>query len=338
MCRVQTVLVLGCERHACKMSVWSTVASCPQGIFRENTSPFHCHLVWQPELDLIVASLIEPRKDPSSQLQVHHSFTSRRHVVAPSPAHRHGVPDNLDHDVEVTARLLLAAHNRMTLWPCCRLFDGVVVDIRTGAAERAALLVHSHILGKMLFPLFILLCGLSHFIHALTLSTAEPSALLQAADTFALCSMMAVSMATAIYLTVHRGELTTLLAEMEIHRKGRIDQLVRNTATQHELELGTLLRSIEAVSQTNSTVMSEAIAALTKQITRIEGATVNDQLFLQLKTLLTSTADSVNSLIAFVVHNEEAIGGHWHAVAKIKVLRNEVYVASDIPPLVHHTS
>ena len=40
MCRVQAVLVLGCERHACKMFVWSTVASCPQGIFRENTSPF----------------------------------------------------------------------------------------------------------------------------------------------------------------------------------------------------------------------------------------------------------------------------------------------------------
>ena len=37
---VQTVLVLGCERHACKMFVWSTVASCPQGIFCENTSPF----------------------------------------------------------------------------------------------------------------------------------------------------------------------------------------------------------------------------------------------------------------------------------------------------------
>ena len=40
MCPVRTVFVIRCERHACRTFVWSTVASCSQGILQEFAGPF----------------------------------------------------------------------------------------------------------------------------------------------------------------------------------------------------------------------------------------------------------------------------------------------------------
>ena len=219
------------------------------------------------------------------------------------------------------------------------------------ASDRAALLVLSRIVGQVLFPGFVLLCGITHFLRALVLFVDEVPELVSVVEATVLYMMTSMSMISAIYLTMYGSELAHLLTMIEVHRKGHAETLIRETMSQHQArelqlardhqtrvgvqevvhELSAAIKSVEAAGQAHSNMVKEAVTSLGVQVSRMsDSANLNDQLFSQLKTLLTSTTDSVNALIAFVITNEEVIGSHWHALAKIKILRNEVCAGSSL--------
>jgi len=235
-----------------------------------------------------------------------------------------------------------------------RLSRTVELTVRTASEDRAALLWSSRLLLRWLAPSFILLCGVSHLMKAWSVSAILWSTPLTAASDMVRAATACVSSVTAAFLIIYGKEIGAVLCRCELHQKGQVDMLVRELKVTcddaqdkvrdlqvevrvHSDHVQGLQRAAAAVERFE--VMNERLEATTERFetntARVEtlhermlANTRGGDLFRLLESLLTNTARSVNTLIAFVEEHNNMISASSTnidtSLFKVRLLRAEL--------------
>ena len=212
-----------------------------------------------------------------------------------------------------------------------RLFFSVKMELRTSVSSRDALLLNAHI-SVMLVSSFVLFCGLSHLFRAATglMAGNELPPIVHDVTLLLQFGMTAISFATAAFFACQWRRCAELLCCTEVYPKGAVDKLVRDLETTHGNEQASTksvqrfdMASRELGDATNALVKMREQETITAQ-TRVR----DGDLFRLLEELLSRTASSVNTIIAFVSdHNNMMSSTRSNintSLANVRLLRMEI--------------